>query len=98
MSPADEQISPPACANWVVAFHPSIQAWHEHRECVLKVAFDTEQEAVIWARTQEMGQLRVAAVCRGQDVHALYLQPPPDPTLMRQERVEIPIVVRPSLA
>ncbi|AWI76173.1 hypothetical protein CEW83_13860 [Parazoarcus communis] len=77
---------------WKVAFFESLQAWYGGGQAVQSLDFASEGEAVIWARTQEMGRFRLAAITQGNLLRALYLEPPPDPLLMRQERVEIPAV------
>lgn len=84
----------PAFPAWKVAFYSSLQAWYGGEAPLESLDFASEGDAVIWARTQSMGRFRLAELSRGLELKALYLEPPPDPALMRQERVEIPAAAR----
>ncbi|MBR0567675.1 hypothetical protein J5J83_16240 [Azoarcus sp. L1K30] len=86
----DDPVSPA----WKVAFYTSLQAWYGGEAALESLDFVSEEDAVIWARTQAMGRFRLAELSRGLELKALYLEPAPDPALMRQERVEIPAVAR----
>lgn len=76
--------------NWSVLFHATLAAWRQGDIALCRVEFASYEQALAWARTQEMGQFPLATLMENDRVLAVYLEPPPDPALMRQERVEIP--------
>lgn len=80
--------SPPALC---VHFYPSLQSWNSRISDPSMLSFDDEEAARLCTRTHDLDRFRLAVLIRGEDVIGFYIRPPDDPTLMRQERVEIPI-------
>ncbi|MDD3353517.1 hypothetical protein [Zoogloea sp.] len=76
---------------WTVSFYAHLQDWHGGHPPACSAAFGDEATAILWARTQSIPSHRLAVVSQGSSVRALYLSTPRDETLMRQERVEIPV-------
>ncbi|TVP78040.1 MAG: hypothetical protein EA346_12005 [Thioalkalivibrio sp.] len=58
--------------------------------------FQDEDDARLCVRTHDLERFGLAVLIRGEEVVGFYIRPPDDPTLMRQERVEIPIPSRPD--
>ncbi len=76
--------------NWSVLFHATLDAWRRGDAASRRVEFADYEEALVWARTQEMGRFPLATLLENDRILGVYLEPPADPLLMRQERVEIP--------
>lgn len=76
--------------DWSVHFHATLDAWRRGEPPLRRMAFTDYEEALVWARTQEMGPFPLATLLQKGGVVAVFLEPPADPLLMRQERVEIP--------
>ena len=79
-----------------VLFYPSLQNWRSGAAGVPCLWFEDEDDAKLCVRTHDLERFRLAVLTRGEEVLGFYIRPPDDPTLMRQERVEIPIPSRPG--
>jgi len=79
-----------------VLFYPSLQGWRYGAAGVPCLWFEDEDDARLCVRTHDLERFRLAVLTRGEEVVGFYIRPPDDPTLMRQERVEIPIPSRPD--
>ena len=77
-------------------FYPSLQVWRSGVADVPCLWFEDEDEddALLCVRTHDLERFRLAVLIRGEEIVGFYIRPPDDPTLMRQERVEIPIPSR----
>ncbi len=79
-----------------VHFFPSLQGWRSRAADVPCLWFDDEDDARLCVRTHDLERHQLAVLIRGEEVIGFFIRPPDDPTLMRQERVEIPTPPRPD--
>lgn len=79
-----------------VHFYPSLQGWRSQSADAPCLWFEDEDDARLCVRTHDLERFRLGVLTRGNEVVGFFLRPPDDPTLMRQERVEIPIPSRPD--
>lgn len=81
-------------ASWTVDFYDSRDAWQAERSNASMV-FEDGEMARLWARTQDMASFPLTALCCEGTVVAMFIVPPRDGSLMRQERAEIPVIAAP---
>lgn len=79
-----------------VLFFDSLQAWSASTEAVSGAGFSDHESALLFARTVDLDRYRVAVLVSEDVVIQFLIRPPHDATLMRQERVEIPLPQRPD--